>query len=285
MIQRVVLILFILLPGLSHALNIENGKKINRTCALCHGDYGQGTPGTLSPRLAGLPAGYLEKELKYYRSGKRSYAPMVIASSIKKMTDEDIKDISEYLAGVNLRNLNLPQIPEYPNGEKDKGYKIFKKECKSCHRKTGLGKPKKGIPPIAGQYGSYIFGQIKKFQAKERDHDDDPDDETFDEWSDAELDDIIAHLTNLPAHEPLDEASKFTVGMTGSEGMVGMVSGKEVSLQGMSGTEDATNITGRFRITPIGEIVLNPLNQDMRSVAGLSGNFRITPTGILFIPD
>ncbi|MEG7521995.1 MAG: cytochrome c [Chromatiales bacterium] len=291
MMMRVILMLFILLPGLSQALNIENGKRINRTCALCHGDYGQGTPGTLSPRLAGLPASYLAKELRYYRSGKRNYAPMIIASSIRKMSDEDIDDISEYLAGVNLRNLNLPKIPKYQNGDKEQGKRIFKQECKGCHRRTGLGKAKKGIPPVAGQYGSYIFGQIKKFQAKHRDHDDDPEDDTFAEYEDAELDNIIAYLTSLPAHAPLTAAEKFTIdtesvaGMAGAESMAGMVSGQETSLKGMSGSDEKVFITGRFRVTPMGEIVLIPLNQDMRSIAGLSGDFKITPTGILFIPN
>ncbi|RDH87020.1 MAG: hypothetical protein DIZ78_05875 [endosymbiont of Escarpia spicata] len=291
MMMRVIMMLFILLPGLSHALNIENGKRINRTCALCHGDYGQGTPGTLSPRLAGLPASYLAKELRYYRSGERTYAPMVIASSIRKMTDEDIVDISEYLAGVDLRNLNLPKIPKYENGNMGQGEKIFKQECKGCHKRTGLGKAKKGIPPVAGQYGSYIFGQIKKFQTKKRHHDDDPEDDTFDEYDDSELDNIIAYLTNLPAHAPLTAAEKFTIdtvgmaGMAGEESMAGMVSGKETSLKGMDGSDEKVFITGRFRVTPMGEIVLIPVHQDMRSIAGLSGDFKITPTGILFIQN
>ncbi|MBW9257225.1 MAG: cytochrome c [Candidatus Thiodiazotropha sp. (ex. Lucinisca nassula)] len=279
MLLKPVLILLLLLPALCQALNIENGKRINRSCALCHGDYGQGTPGTMSPRLAGLPADYLEKELKFYRSGERSYAPMVIASSIKKMSDEDIRDISEYLAGVNLRNLNLPKIPEYPNGKPDKGKEIFNDECKSCHKKTGLGKPKKDIPPVAGQYGSYIFSQIKKFQDKQRHHDDDPEDDTFDDYADTEIDDIIAYVTTLPAHPPLPASGDFSVGMSGvmdSMSMVGMVQG---------GDQSDLNISGQFRVTPSGDIVLKPLNQDMRSIAGLSGNFRITPTGILFMPN
>jgi len=211
-----VLLCFMLLPGLARALDIENAKRINRTCALCHGIYGQGTPGTLSPRLAGLPKEYLAKEMRFYRDGVREYAPMVVASSIKSMSDKDIDDISEYLAGVNLRNLNLPRIPEYPNGDRMVGRETFLDECKGCHRKTGLGKPHKGIPPLAGQYGSYLFGQMKRFQAKERHHDDDPDDDTFDEWKDGELDNLVAYLTRLPPHGPLEDLEAFSLaGMTG----------------------------------------------------------------------
>ncbi|MCU7838925.1 MAG: c-type cytochrome [Candidatus Thiodiazotropha sp. (ex Troendleina suluensis)] len=283
------LILVFLIPGLSMALDTENAKKINRTCALCHGVYGQGTPGTLSPRLAGLPASYLAKELRYYRDGVRVYAPMVVSSQIKKMTDKDIDDISEYLAGVDLRNLNLPKIPEYPNGKKEHGKKIYNRECKSCHRKTGQGKANKGIPPIAGQYGSYIFSQFKKFQAKERHHDDDPEDDTFDEWKDTELDSIIAFITKLPPHGPLKKKAAFAMTTSGMSGMAGMesmitMSGDQISMQAVSGGGKPMKIAGKFRITPTGEIVLNPLDQDMRSIAGLSGDFQITPTGIVFFP-
>ncbi|MEW8205264.1 MAG: hypothetical protein AB2746_03995, partial [Candidatus Thiodiazotropha taylori] len=127
--------------------------------------------------------------------------------------------------------------------------------------------------------GSYIFSQIKKFQDKQRHHDDDPEDDTFDDYADTEIDDIIAYVTTLPAHPPLPASEEFSVGMSDvmdSMGMVGMVQG---------GDQSDLNISGHFRVTPSGDIVLKPLNQDMRSIAGLSGNFRITPTGILFMPN
>lgn len=289
-----VLILLFLAPTLSQALDIENAKRINRTCALCHGIYGQGTPGTLSPRLAGLPAEYLAKEIRFYREGVREYAPMVIASSINKMTDKDIDDISEYLAGVNLRNLNLPKIPKYPNGSHGEGKEIFFDECKTCHKKTGLGKPEKGIPPLAGQYGSYLFGQMKKFQVKDRHHDDDPKDDTFNDWNDGELDNIIAFLTTLPAHGPIEHLEPFAIGMAGMgmpstmTGMIAMTAeGTLASMSAMSGmgmSTEATKIAGRFQITPDGNILLKPINQDMRQVAGLSGDFKVTSDGIVFLP-
>lgn len=294
MSRLLVLLLLFLAPTLGHALDIENAKRINRTCALCHGIYGQGTPGTLSPRLAGLPAEYLAKEMRFYRDGVREYAPMVVASSIKNMSDKDIDDISQYLAGVNLRNLNLPKIPRYPNGVHEEGREIFLDECKTCHKKTGLGKPKKGVPPLAGQYGSYLFGQMKKFQAKDRHHDDDPEDNTFDDWRDNELDNIVAYLTTLPAHGPLEQLEPFEIGMaaiamSGSmTGMIAMTAESTLSsmaaMSSMARSVGATRIAGRFQITPEGNILLKPINQDMRQVAGLSGDFKVTSDGIVFLP-
>jgi cytochrome c553 len=179
-----IILLLLLLPITAHALNVENAKRINKTCALCHGMYSQGTPGMMSPRLAGLPSGYIAKEMEYYRDGTREYAPMVVTSSIKSMTDEDIQDISDYLGDMDIRQMGLPDIPERA-GDIEAGKKIFKRECKSCHGRKGHGKPHKDIPPVAGQYGSYLLNQINKFRIKDRYHDDDPEDDLFKEFSSA----------------------------------------------------------------------------------------------------
>ncbi|MES9875243.1 MAG: c-type cytochrome [Candidatus Sedimenticola sp. 6PFRAG7] len=291
--KRILLLLCcITIPIQALAIDIENAKRINRSCALCHGIYGQGTPGTMSPRLAGLPKEYIAKELKYYRDGVREYPPMVLASSIRNMSEKDIEDISEYLAGIDLRNLNLPKIPPYRRGQLQAGREIFMDECKTCHRKTGHGKPKKGIPPVAGQYGSYLFSQMKKFQDKARFHDDDPEDETFDEREDDELDHLVSFLTTLPPHEPLKKEQTFAFsGMSGMMGiapgnsMIGMTKdGRLGSINTSAVNLDAQRISGRFLITPEGDIVLKPTNQDMRQVAGLSGDFKITSQGLIFIP-
>ncbi len=278
--------ILMLIPGIAGAIDIANAKKINQRCALCHGIYGQGTPGTLSPRISGLPAKYIAKELRYYRDGTRTYAPMVLASRIKSMTDKDIEDISQYLAGINLRNLGLPKVPRYHRGNRKKGARIFREECHFCHGKTAQGKPKKGAPPLVGQYGSYLFKQMNRFRERSRYHDDDPEDDTFEDYEEKDYDNLVAYLTSLPIYT----GQAGMAGMAGMEGMMGMMRSMASMLSMMGGMESMAgaranlNIAGHFRITPTGEIVLNPLNQDMRAVAGLSGDFRITSEGIVFIP-
>ena len=280
-----------------HAYDLENARRINKSCALCHGMYGQGTPGALSPRLSGLAAGYLKKEMKFYRDGTREYLPMVLASSIKQMSDKDIHDISEYLAAIDLEAMNLPHVPIYP-GESQMGRKIFLKECKSCHKKTGRGKPKKDIPMVSGQYGIYLFNQMKKFQAKERYHDDDPEDEAFDEFDDETLKALVASLTVLTKQqsekrklatikEKIDAKGK-AVGMAGMLAMIGMqeVSRKlaDVCKEDCSTPDDV--FAGRFRITHSGELILSPKYKDLRKLAGVEGKFRVNEKGGLeFVRD
>ena len=191
---------FLLLLGLSAPLmaaNLANGEKINKSCALCHGIYGQGAPGKLSPRIAGLPKEYLIKATKEYRDGvKRKYGLMVYTSQLDKATDEDIEDVSAYLAALDLSadaRFNISKI----SGDESNGKELYKDECKVCHARDGYGKPRKEAPPLAGQHPSYLFTTMKNFQTGLRSHDNDPEDDTFTEYKDQDLIDITAYLATL----------------------------------------------------------------------------------------
>ena len=47
--------------------DLEIGEEINETCAGCHGEYAEGGKGGEYPRLAGLPASYIEKQLHLFQ--------------------------------------------------------------------------------------------------------------------------------------------------------------------------------------------------------------------------
>src|SRR5512139_778316 len=47
------------------------------SCTACHGEHGEGTPDSgFFPRLAGKPADYLARQLRYFQQGLRKYGPM-----------------------------------------------------------------------------------------------------------------------------------------------------------------------------------------------------------------
>jgi len=196
--NRLIFTFLLTLPLVSNAIDLENGKKQARSCALCHGVYGQGTPGPASPRLAGTPAGYMIKEIEAYKSEARINPRMVIPSALHSLSEEDIDDIAAYYESINLEKVRpgLGAIPQWP-GDIDAGSEIYNEECKSCHRKTGMGRSRKGIPALALQYPRYLFRQIKMFQWDKRVHDDDPEDETFDEFTDQQIEAILAYVSSL----------------------------------------------------------------------------------------
>ncbi|PAV71250.1 hypothetical protein WR25_26202 [Diploscapter pachys] len=65
-------------------------------CLGCHGPDGKGIAAAGFPRLAGLPAGYLSKQLQDFRSGSRKQA--VMEPLAKALDDAEIEAISAYLA-------------------------------------------------------------------------------------------------------------------------------------------------------------------------------------------
>lgn len=213
-------LLFILLmaPAIGFAIDLENGMDINETCAGCHGEYGQGGKDGEYPRLAGMPAAFLAKQLHLFRSRTRPNLAMVEYVDDRQMPDQDIEDIAHYLEQITLQtrlppadenapgfnayarllqSKKLMQIPLAP-GDVKAGKKSYSKECATCHGREGWGKSDKSVPMLAGQYTNYLWRQVKKYRDGIRVHDEDaPSEELLSDFSDAELTDIFAYLSTV----------------------------------------------------------------------------------------
>ncbi|MBF0218077.1 MAG: c-type cytochrome [Gammaproteobacteria bacterium] len=188
----------LLTPLLATAADLANGERINRNCALCHGAFAQGAKGRLSPRLAGLPREYLIKAMEDYRSGVRRNPTMMETTGLANMSNNDIEDIAAYLNMLDLtRDARFDVRPISMGSDLAVGETIFMDECKDCHGRDGRGKPNKEAPPLTGQHGEYIFSTIKLFQAKLRNHDNDPEDETFKAYSDQQILNTVAFISTL----------------------------------------------------------------------------------------
>lgn len=83
--------------GFSLAGDAAAGKSKSGNCAACHGAAGISN-NTLWPNLAGQKEGYLSKQIKAFRDGKRN-DPMM-SSMVKSLSDADIDDLSAYYAGL-----------------------------------------------------------------------------------------------------------------------------------------------------------------------------------------
>ena len=55
--------------------NVENGKRLYRTCSYCHGGEGQGIQAMNAPRAAGMSDWYLKRQLQSFKSGVRGAHP------------------------------------------------------------------------------------------------------------------------------------------------------------------------------------------------------------------
>lgn len=63
-------------------------------CTGCHGPDGKGIAAAGFPRLAGLPAAYLSKQLHDWRSGSRKQP--VMEPLAKALSEDEIKAVSTY---------------------------------------------------------------------------------------------------------------------------------------------------------------------------------------------
>jgi len=201
--------------GETPAVDLELGEEINETCAGCHGEYGQGSIDGEYPRLAGLTAGYIARQLRLFKQRKRINIPMLPYTNDRELPEEDLVSIAAYLASIKLPT-KLPPINEaefdalkrlqaskkvvniatYP-GDAEAGHKFYKKECASCHGGDGYGDDKKHIPQLAGQYSLYLLKQVENIRTAERFHDEADDAGIFREYTDAEIAAMLAFLATL----------------------------------------------------------------------------------------
>jgi cytochrome c553 len=133
-------------------------------CTPCHGLRGQGTQDDYFPRLAGKPAGYLDKQLVAFRDGRRHYAPMNYL--LEYQNDAYLQAIADYFA-----SQDPPYLPRH-GGTTDsavlaRGRSLATQgnaargipACAGCHNPnfTGL---EPGIPALVGLQANYISAQL-----------------------------------------------------------------------------------------------------------------------------
>ena len=196
-------------------IDLELGEEINETCAGCHGEYGQGSIDGEYPRLAGLAAEYIARQLRLFKQRQRLNIPMLPYTNERELPEEDLISIAAYLASIQLPT-KLPPINEaefdalarlqaskkvvniatYP-GDVESGRTFYKKECASCHGRDGYGDDKNYVPQLAGQYSRYLLKQVENIRAAERFHDEADDAGIFREYTDDEIAAMLAYLATL----------------------------------------------------------------------------------------
>jgi cytochrome c553 len=203
---------------ISYEYDPDIGEEINDVCAGCHGEFGEGGKEGEYPRIAGMPSAFIAKQLHLFRDRKRPNMAMVEFVDERQMPDDEIQHVSIFLSRIELKT-KLPPVDEtaegfnayerllessaimqIPRAEGDiqKGEKLYKKECGSCHGSDGFGDQKKEVPMLAGQYTNYLWRQVEKLRNRVRIHDeDDPEGELLDAFSDEELRDIFAYLSTV----------------------------------------------------------------------------------------
>lgn len=149
-------------------------------CATCHGAAGNSTI-PVNPSTAGQPYEYLVKQLHDFQSkdgatparGGPGGAPSVMAPMVASMTQDDIQNVSLYLATQAVD----PELAATASNEAtmERGQQIWRAglpargvpACAACHSPDGAGIPG-DYPRLSGQHPSYLAEQLNMFRSGDR---------------------------------------------------------------------------------------------------------------------
>lgn len=93
------LLLVAALPGAALAADAAAGRVKAQACAVCHGPLGIAVaPET--PNLAGEPEGYIARQLRAFRNGKRQHEVMAVIA--KPLSDEEIDDLAAWFTSIKV---------------------------------------------------------------------------------------------------------------------------------------------------------------------------------------
>lgn len=157
--------------------NIERGrvKAENEGCFECHGPQGQGSlqaSEVTVAKLAGQSAGYLQAQLRNFRSGQRKNGYMaVIAATVD---EADIRDLAAYFSAQPAMRGDTDSAASPPSlaaavqlartGDATRGVPA----CASCHGEQGAGIDGQPAPRLAGQDLRYLQKQLLDWRSGQR---------------------------------------------------------------------------------------------------------------------
>jgi cytochrome c553 len=170
----VALLLGSLMPPL--AMAAPDGRQIaiqglgGAPCQACHGDRGQGSDAAGFPRLAGMNAEYLARQLHAFKTGSRQ-SP-VMAPQAQALDDAAIAAVSRYYAGLPAPAASPAKVPaaQLQHGQTLATVGRWTDDipaCEQCHGPGGRGLAPH-FPSLAGQHAGYLAGQISAWKQGQR---------------------------------------------------------------------------------------------------------------------
>jgi cytochrome c553 len=145
--------------------DLDNGREVYLTCAVCHRPEGWGTRDGSYPQIAGQLRTVIIKQLADIRARNRDN-PLMYPFSVPRILggSQNIADVSAYVA-------SLPMTPANgvgPGGDLDHGQRLYEENCVKCHGDRGQGDEKDHMPAIAGQHYNYLMRQFDMIRTGRR---------------------------------------------------------------------------------------------------------------------
>ncbi|MGV8844772.1 MAG: c-type cytochrome [Pseudomonas sp.] len=165
-------------------------------CSSCHGADGMGMAAAGFPRLAGLSAEYLTKQIKDFRSGTR--ANSVMQPIAAALSDDEVTAVTQMLAG-----MPAPEVERFSRSAEAEGlgavlalrgaWERNIPACVACHGPSGVGVGS-AFPPLAGQPSQYLTAQLNAWRQGTRQND---------------PNDLMGHIARSMTDAEIDAVSRY----------------------------------------------------------------------------
>lgn len=142
-------------------------------CTVCHGVQVKGNPVIEAPRLSGMDAWYVERQLLAFKKGWRgTHEDDLIGMEMQPMaailSDEEITQAARYVSAVASE-----PPPVTIDGDVQRGQTLYA-TCQACHANDGGGVEALGAPALTGLNDWYLLRQTRNFKDGTRgSHEDD----------------------------------------------------------------------------------------------------------------
>ena len=145
--------------------DVDNGRRVYLTCAVCHLPEGWGSPDGSYPQIAGQLQPVIVKQLADFRAGNRDN-PLMYPFSVPGVLGgpQELADVAAYVA-------QLPMTPHNgvgPGTDLEHGAAVYAEYCADCHGADGEGHEGKHIPAVAGQHFLYLRRQFHDIRSGAR---------------------------------------------------------------------------------------------------------------------
>lgn len=177
---RLCLLMLFVCAGPAAGADLQRGRLIahggggageEKACFRCHGLDGGGDAALAVPKLAGLPAFYLAKQMRDFARGTR---PNPIMTPIAKdLGEADLSAVAAYYAGLPMPAAALAQAHDLDLGRRIAGDGVPARNvppCAACHGWSGESKAP-AIPALAGQPARYLALQLHRWRTGKRNND------------------------------------------------------------------------------------------------------------------
>lgn len=140
----------------SHA-DHARGERLFARCVRCHGADGNGEVNGSVPRIAGQHYRVLLKQLVDFRHGQRPDFRMEEPAKEHQLGGpRELADVALFLASQDrggARGIGR-------GDEVEKGERLYRERCLSCHGQNAAGDDAQMIPRLGGQHYSYLVRQM-----------------------------------------------------------------------------------------------------------------------------